>query len=49
MALSGGFSLVNAIGDEIAQPDKIGTSAMAHDGSNVNRNRTQEGEVESRK
>ena len=46
VALSGGFSLVNAIGDEIAQPDKIGTSAMT---SNLNRNRTQEGEVESRK
>ena len=42
------FSVVNAIGNAIAWPDKLGTSPMAYDGSNGNRSGKQ-GEVESRK
>ena len=43
------FSVVNAIGNTVAWPDKLGTSPMAHVGSNVNRSGRQGGEVESRK
>ena len=43
------FSVVNAIGNAIALPDKLGTIPMAHNGSNGNRSGKREGGVESRK
>ena len=43
------LSVVNAIGNAIAWPDNLGTSPMAHVGSNGNRSGKREGEVESLK